>query len=627
MSLKVISKAITREASKICRKDAKELNEFWPTSLPFEELSVVGDLNLSDTTLSDEVRHVAQNYCEASVAIKQKLRLDVMNVLKSYINPDLEIPLVRKMHFEDWSHCFNVVYTNSLNSRINSSVFRLNGNVISDFKNSSLKELSIADRYAFDQFKERLKFDTSNEVGEIRKIVHIAVCDFLGIIDDSDGLTCTESFQKEFFNDFRGYVAKAVHVSGGDLTSMSSLAEATGDVVPLLNTGNGRYNKSYLTSKRLEAAAKGAAAKATLDRRKLASAITVERRTQAAVTTKIAPSKNLSSGCKKAPPSPPAPSVKRQKIVVEKHETPTRNSEDVDNEISKLFEVEEYMRDSLYSDGKPIVGDFKQQCMLLTKKVTYDFRNCVGGKDSLFTVENVMVYLHHLFKDVSDEIFNNLYDSNEANPFAKFTPLHNNSEKPSQNDYLRRSANASYKGNKRLRDVIENIKCLLLRDKIVHKNTFFTSGSGEAFSITLLLALVNCKRQQDHFDYDPVLYAPNEDYDGVDDKYVGSYLNYNGASMFINFSWVDWQSLDLDEWDMDLKGEHKKLWMRPMSILIINGNLKHAGSNNKSGKVTRKFFMYLDPCLGSRKKFVTSENGKISADNHIFFDQYFRKDC
>ena len=76
------------------------------------------------------------------------------------------------------------------------------------------------------------------------------------------------------------------------------------------------------------------------------------------------------------------------------------------------------------------------------------------------------------------------------------------------------------------------------------------------------------------------------------------------------------------------KDEFRKLWMRPMSILVINGNLKHAGSANKSGKVIKKFFLYLDPCGKSRRDSVLkakenfSKKGEETSGNYIFFDQY-----
>jgi hypothetical protein len=587
----------------------------------------------SSSALRLEISQTLNQFGLNSESLKHQLKSDVLSALKLHLNPDLDIPVVQTMSCGDWFHCFNELYTQKLYQKLNSSVYRLNGTVQTHFNETCVKNLTIGDQYVFNKHKDNLKLTIEHEVVEVRKVLHVAVGEFLGLVEHCEGLSCAESFSKLCLSEFRSYAAKSVVVaSGGDMLGISNLFEATKSVVPLLNTKNKRYNRNYLEKRIAEVPAKEKELQSAIVRKRMAAAVTVERRSDVAAVAAVNKSvrERVSKCTSLSNMTVPATAVDKPKAkrLTRDISPPPRNSESVDKDIDKLFERKEYFHE--VSRSKRPSGDLKQHCMLLSKKVMYDFRDCVGESATL-SEENLMVYLHYVLFDAADEIFKSVYDEKLANPYEKFTPLHNNSEKPSQNDYMRRSANSSYCNNSRLRNVIENIKYMLLQDKVINLQTFFTSGSGEEFSITLLLALVSCKRQQDHFDFDPVLYAPHEVYEDVDDNNIGTYLNFNGASLFINFDWFEWQSLDLDEIDLDPKAgkdEFRKLWMRPMSILVINGNLKHAGSANKSGKVIKKFFLYLDPCGKSRRDSVlkakenSSKKGEETSGNYIFFDQY-----
>jgi hypothetical protein len=589
--------------------------------------SLVSSPSSFNNSLRLEIGHSFNEYGANSESLKHQLKTDILSALKLHLNPDLDVNVVQIMSPEDWSHCFNEVYTHKLVQKLNNSIYRLNGVVQTHFNEKCVKNLSMGDQYVFSRHKDSIKLTVEQEIMEMRKIVHVAVGEFLGLVVDQncEGLICAETFSKLCLSEFRCYVAESVSASGGDLVAITNLFEATKSVVPLLNTGNKRYNQNYLKKRIAETPQKEKESESTINRKRAASAVTIDRRSDAAAAKNAYRNdgrKRVFKCASLANMTAPTASLGKSKVTRASDKSPPpRNSVVVDEEIDSLFLDKHYFY-NVFRSKRPS-GDLKQHCMLLSRHVMYDFRDCVEDRATV-SETNLLIYLHYVLCDAADEIFNSIYDEKMANPYGNFTPLHNNSENPSKNDYLRRSANASYHNNSRLRNIVENIKFMLLQDKVINLQTYFTSGSGEDFSITLLLALVNCKRQQDHFDFDPVLYTPHESHEGVDEKYVGTYLNFNGASLFINFDWLEWQSLDLDERDLDPKAdkdEFRKLWMRPMSILVINGNLKHAGSANKSGKVIRKFFLYLDPCSGSRREAVL-KGSKEKTRNYIYFDQY-----
>jgi hypothetical protein len=179
------------------------------------------------------------------------------------------------------------------------------------------------------------------------------------------------------------------------------------------------------------------------------------------------------------------------------------------------------------------------------------------------------------------------------------------------------------KHNLPLNDLIQNFVYLLKGEECIGNESFACGESGEEFSITLLLALVGALRQQEHTDYDPDLFQAFEDFGELSDseeELQESCNSYNGASMFINFSWNNCLKLDMGGGLDPSTGESFFLSLPAMSIVVIRGDLIHAGCANYSGAITRKFFLFLDPLplcrnLGNSQQ----EDGKTATGRFIYF--------
>lgn len=231
---------------------------------------------------------------------------------------------------------------------------------------------------------------------------------------------------------------------------------------------------------------------------------------------------------------------------------------------------------------------------------------CSDYVSEQFSLLQIMVFIHYELCDAADYIVST----------AEFQCLQNNE---GVNDMRRKAASSCMKRFPNVLHIIENIICLLKGDCALYDGVFPTSGNGHENSITLLLSLAGCLRQQDHYDYNHVLFDPVETHEGQPEELRGSYLLYQGNSLFINFNWLKEQTLDLDYYN-NHTGNHQQIHMPPMSILMIAGNLKHAGSPNTSTETVRKFFLYLDPCAGCRMRGLFGD----SNDNYIHFDAYHR---
>jgi len=293
-----------------------------------------------------------------------------------------------------------------------------------------------------------------------------------------------------------------------------------------------------------------------------------------------------------------------------------RNSEDINELIHALLSTDNsflrhhFERDTSFNDGDP-----RADRMRILKHVKYEMEAFfplqleVGTSGTIVTRQQFMSYCHYTLTEAADYI--------ELN--CVFENLENNHGK---NDNKRKAASAVISRFPRLVHLLRNIVHLLKEDELfgIQKEVFATSGSGEEDSITLLLALIGCDRQKDHYDYDFEKYLPRDTYDGVADDIRGSYNNFQGASLFINFSLTP-QKLDLDYCDEET-GEYVTLIIPPMGLLVIRGDLKHAGCANTTGNMVRKFFLYLDRCKGCRLQ-GEFENG--ARDNVIYFDSHSRK--
>ena len=236
-----------------------------------------------------------------------------------------------------------------------------------------------------------------------------------------------------------------------------------------------------------------------------------------------------------------------------------------------------------------------------------------------FLTYEVRVYAHHLLLEAADEMFPLLFSKNNKSQAENCEILHNNE---GINDNNRLAAHYCMKNNKALNNLIQNFVFLIKAEDCVGNNPFACGESGEEFSITLLIALIGALRQQDHTDFDPDLFLAYEDFSEITDEeeLVDSCEQYNGASMFINFSWNNSLKLDLGGGIDCNTGESFFIPLPAMSIVVIRGDLIHAGSANTSGEIIRKFFLYLDPkplCRNQGRHL--NENGQIVNVNFIYF--------
>jgi hypothetical protein len=238
------------------------------------------------------------------------------------------------------------------------------------------------------------------------------------------------------------------------------------------------------------------------------------------------------------------------------------------------------------------------------------------------------VYAHHLLLAAANEITERC---KKVDPLTKkngWTILENNQGK---NDLKRLAANYCMKDNKELNDLIQNFVFLVYtEDCCGGQKPFACGGGGEEFSITLLLALVGAQRQQEHTDYNPDLFRAYEDFDELfsededgnevyHEELETSCNDFNGASMFVNFSWNNDHKLDADRVNRTT-GEYVYISLPAMSIVIITGDYIHAGSANTTDMLTRKFFLYLDPRSECRRLGVFKEGkGRLVNDNFIYF--------
>jgi hypothetical protein len=121
---------------------------------------------------------------------------------------------------------------------------------------------------------------------------------------------------------------------------------------------------------------------------------------------------------------------------------------------------------------------------------------------------------------------------------------------------------------------------VLKDNKLCPSDVKACSSGGGTNTVHLIVAALKCKSQHFHFDYDPETFR--------DDQNV-----YKGSSMFINFR-NSWTTLDIG-WCHYNHTKRKHLLIPPMSILVIRGDFKHAGSANLGKIKIMKYFMYLDP--------------------------------
>jgi hypothetical protein len=147
---------------------------------------------------------------------------------------------------------------------------------------------------------------------------------------------------------------------------------------------------------------------------------------------------------------------------------------------------------------------------------------------------------------------------------------------------------------------IINLVKLIGDGRVVSTDAHPCASDGSANKLHLIVGLPLCLPQHFHYDYDPKSFQ----YDG-----------YHGASLFINFS-LHSQTLDVGVCEHDPSKRKQKV-IPPLSVLVIRGDLKHAGSSNISDMdEVHKFFMYLDPYD------VKMGNFRKLNSNTLYYDEY-----
>jgi len=298
------------------------------------------------------------------------------------------------------------------------------------------------------------------------------------------------------------------------------------------------------------------------------------------------------------------------------HDSPfyVRNSPLIDDLIfSLLVSTDSFLHVHFQQSHTYVSGDSRADQLNMLKHVSFTLESFfpleLDVNGTTITSEHFMSFCHFVLLDAADHM--------ELN--CLFENLLNNN---GRNDNRRKAASETMSQFPRLVHLLRNVVNVLKEDGLFgpEKQVFATSGNGEEDSITLLLALTGCGRQMEHFDYDHNLYIPRASFEDVPEHMRGSYLRFNGASLFINFS-LDDQSLDLDYHENDT-GDFAKLIIPAMGLLVIRGDLKHAGAENNSGNLIRKFFLYLDPCRGCRMQGECDDGEKA---NVIYFDEFYRE--
>jgi hypothetical protein len=288
--------------------------------------------------------------------------------------------------------------------------------------------------------------------------------------------------------------------------------------------------------------------------------------------------------------------------------SPPPNSLDVDDEIAFDMTDHSHLYGLCAAErllNRP-TGAKKKDCIAKQKHVSWI--------QSDFMPYEEQVYAFHRLKEGSDEI--TAFYGSDYWYSERWKVLHNNEK--DNNDGRRLAANHCMKSNPRLKDLVMNYVHLAILDGVVPADVFPCGGDGFELSITLLIALVDALRQQEHTDYNPKYFRVYEDYEGVSEELQTSHQNFNGASMFINFSWNNDHKLDTGNYNKKT-GVFESIILPAMSIVIITGDFLHAGSANKSGAITRKFFLYLDPHVECRNQGTFLDNGKYVKDNFIYF--------
>lgn len=200
-----------------------------------------------------------------------------------------------------------------------------------------------------------------------------------------------------------------------------------------------------------------------------------------------------------------------------------------------------------------------------------------------------------------------------------------------------------------------NVRNLIIYTGAVPINCFPTSGNNEPNTVTLILQLSGALVQHMHYDFNWHDYVPHRSGNRDD---IGKHLRFNGCAEFINFSF-DVQTIDLPEHNY-VANQNGKLENSAMSLMLMKGSQRHAGSPNPTEFCTAKFFQYIrkplngaadiyyvppldanaavaalvaiendvEAALGvieDEGKFKDDEKDKVEADPLLFYNVYCRQ--
>ncbi len=272
----------------------------------------------------------------------------------------------------------------------------------------------------------------------------------------------------------------------------------------------------------------------------------------------------------------------------------------------QLYSALEYMRSGAFDRTDKPVEYFMRQSKYFKLKLFDVF-------EKLPNWQSILQYISKVFGDSTSGVTK-----------GDTTELLNNSKK---RDRKRRAVNFNLEQDDKNRNsnkiywLVRNIVNLLIAAGVFPSTVFPTSGNGKQDSMTILINLPGCLPQMFHYDYDTDLWKVKRSTSATKcdiDKYLG-------RSMMFNFSMHQTQSLDLFD-EFNPNAPRPKIMIPPMTLLVFDGDLKHAGpSNTSSGaeKVTYiKLFMYADVCPGMRNthKYAVKRadgNWQFECDNAI----------
>jgi hypothetical protein len=157
--------------------------------------------------------------------------------------------------YEDWSKCFNVIFTSVLLDKLKTcSEYKRGGETIVSFREKPL--VSNQDSVSLTSHYKRTKAEASADVKDIMRILNLVLRDCCGEDDDvadSAELICTVDYSSiykssaSFEQEFCAFVNAKISGNANNIPSFKQLALATEPEAVLMETFNKVYNDERLT--------------------------------------------------------------------------------------------------------------------------------------------------------------------------------------------------------------------------------------------------------------------------------------------------------------------------------------------------------------------------------------------